>query len=158
MGLRILMAQPPHTLAVLTALQSSWAPRPHPSADSPSAGKEKSHLEKTTLTPGTDQLLGKSPDIDSADVAEGWNPPIMEYPFVERARIADTFSALMPSQLTGKELLLNKFRLPAIWQRFARLCQPSRRRKPFNWSKEATAGCIVTFCVGHARMASRYSR
>jgi len=28
------------------------------------------------------------------------------------------FSALMPSRSTGKELLLDEFRLPAIWQRF----------------------------------------
>jgi hypothetical protein len=37
-----------------------------------------------------DQLLRKSPDIHSVeDVTEEWNPPIPEYPFVERARIAD---------------------------------------------------------------------
>jgi hypothetical protein len=65
-----------------------------------------------------DQLLEKSPDADSANVTEEWNPPIPEYPFVERARIADAFLALMPSQSTGKALLLDEFRLSAIWQRF----------------------------------------
>jgi hypothetical protein len=30
------------------------------------------------------------------------------------------FSALMPSQSTGKELLLDEFRLPVIWQRSVR--------------------------------------
>jgi hypothetical protein len=41
-------------------------------------------VHRFDTTPGAeidkqiDQLLGKSPDIDSADVTEEWNPPIPE--------------------------------------------------------------------------------
>jgi hypothetical protein len=48
-----------------------------------------------------DQLLEKSPDIDSADVTEEWNPPTPEYPFVERARIADAFFGPDAESLEG---------------------------------------------------------
>jgi hypothetical protein len=39
-----------------------------------------------------DQLLGKTGDSDSpGEITEEWTPPIPEYAFVERVRIADAF-------------------------------------------------------------------
>jgi hypothetical protein len=58
-----------------------------------------------------DRLLGKSPDIDSADVAEEWNPPIPEYPFVERARIADTFFGPDAESIDGKRTLARRIQV-----------------------------------------------
>ena len=58
-----------------------------------------------------DQLLGKSPDIDSADVAEEWNPPIPEYPFVGRARIADTFFGPDAELIDGKRTLTRRIQV-----------------------------------------------
>jgi hypothetical protein len=58
-----------------------------------------------------DQLLGKSPDIDSADVAEEWKPPIPEYPFVERARIADTFFGPDAESIDGKRTLARRIQV-----------------------------------------------
>ena len=39
-----------------------------------------------------DQLLGETADTNSSDEsAEEWMPPVPEYPFIERVRIADPF-------------------------------------------------------------------
>ena len=82
------------------------------------------------------QLLGKSPDIDSADVAEEWNPPIPEYPFVERPQIADTFFGPDAESIDGKRTLARRIQVASDLAALCKLCQPSRRGKPFNWSKE----------------------
>ena len=133
------MAQPPYTFAVLTALQSSWL-HVLTRVQAVHRRERKVELEKTTSTPclvprwikQIDQLLGKSPDIDSADVAEEWNPPILEYPFVERARIADAFSGPVAESIDGKRTLARRIQVPSDLAALCKLCQPSRRRKPFN--------------------------
>jgi hypothetical protein len=50
-----------------------------------------------------DQLLGKSPNINSADVTEKWNPLISKYPFVKRVRIADAFFGFNIELLEGEK-------------------------------------------------------
>ena len=52
-----------------------------------------------------DQLVGKSPDIDSGDVKEEWNPPIPEYSLMERAWIADAFFGPDTESLDGERAL-----------------------------------------------------
>jgi hypothetical protein len=83
-----------------------------------------------------DQLLDKSPDIDSADVAEEWNPPIPEYPFVERARIADALFDSDSESTDGKRTLARRIQLASNLATLCKLCRQSHRGKPFNWSKE----------------------
>jgi hypothetical protein len=90
-----------------------------------------------------DQLLGKSPDIDSADVAEEWNPPILEYPFVERAQIADAFSGPVAESIDGKRTLARRIQVASDLAALCKSGQPSRRGKPFNWSKEKTANGAI---------------
>ena len=90
-----------------------------------------------------DQLLGKSPDIDSADAAEEWNPPILEYPFVERARIADTFFGPDAESIDGKRTLARRIQVASDLAALCKLRQPSRRGKPFNWNKEKTANDAI---------------
>jgi hypothetical protein len=84
-----------------------------------------------------DQLLGKSSDVDSAaDVTDTWEPPVPEYPFVQRARITDAFFGPEAENLT-----LDR-RIEAICD-LVELCnlrEQPRRGKPFNWNKvEETA-------------------
>ena len=52
-----------------------------------------------------DQLIRKSPDIDSEDMREEWNPPIPEYSLVERVWIADTFFSPDTELLDGERPL-----------------------------------------------------
>jgi hypothetical protein len=81
-----------------------------------------------------DQLLGKSPDIDSEDVIEEWNPPIPEYLFLEQARIADAFSGPDTESLDGERALAQRIQVVTD---MAGLClrESSHRGKPFNWNK-----------------------
>ena len=90
-----------------------------------------------------DQLLGKSPDIDSADITEEWNPPIPEYPFVERARIADAFFGPDAESIDGKNALTRRIQVVGDLAALCKLRQPSRRGKPFNWNKEKTANDAI---------------
>ena len=55
-----------------------------------------------------DQLLGESLDIHSADVTEEWNPPIPEYTFVERVRIADAFFGPDVESIDGEKTLTRR--------------------------------------------------
>jgi hypothetical protein len=58
-----------------------------------------------------DQLLGESPDIHLVDVTEEWNPPIPEYPFVERARIADVFFGPDAESTDGEKTLSRRIQV-----------------------------------------------
>jgi len=82
-----------------------------------------------------DQLLGKSPDIDSEDVVEEWNPPIPEYPFLEQARIADAFFGPDAESLDGERALARRIQVVTDMATLCKLRQSSRRGKPFNWNK-----------------------
>jgi hypothetical protein len=86
-----------------------------------------------------DQLLGESSNIDSADaskISEEWNPPIPEYPFVERARIVDAFFGPDAESLDGERALTRRIQVVTDLAALCKLRESSRRRKPFNWNKE----------------------
>ena len=92
--------------------------------------------ERSILGPQALSLLGKSSDIDSEDVTEEWNPPISEYPFVERARIADAFFGPDAESIDEERTLARRIQVIGDLAALCKLRQPSRRGKPFNWSKE----------------------
>jgi hypothetical protein len=82
-----------------------------------------------------DQLLGESPDIHSEDVTEEWNPPIPEYPFVERARIADAFFGPDAEATYGEKTLTRRIEVVSDLAALCKMRQQCRRGKPFNWNK-----------------------
>jgi hypothetical protein len=82
-----------------------------------------------------DQLLGESSNIDSADASEEWNPPIPEYPFVERARIADAFFGPDTESLGGEKALARRIQVVIDLAALCKLRESSRRGKSFNWNK-----------------------
>ena len=82
-----------------------------------------------------DQLLGESSNIDSADAPEEWNPPIPEYPFVERARIADAFFGPDAESLDGERALARRIQVVTDLAALCELRESSRRGKSFNWNK-----------------------
>jgi hypothetical protein len=79
-----------------------------------------------------DQLLGKSPDIDSEDVVEEWNPPIPEHPFLEQARIADAFFGPDAESLDGERVLARRIQVVTDMAALCKLRESPRRGKPFN--------------------------
>jgi len=82
-----------------------------------------------------DQLLGESSNIDSADaskISEEWNPPIPEYPFVERARIVDAFFGPDAESLDGERALTRRIQVVTDLAALYKLRESSRRGKPFN--------------------------
>jgi hypothetical protein len=87
-----------------------------------------------------DQLLGKSPDIDSADITEEWNPPTPEYPFVERARISDAFFGPDAESLEGEKALARRIQVVTDLTALCRVCESSHRGKPFDWNKVEEVG------------------
>ena len=87
-----------------------------------------------------DQLLGKSPDIDSEDVVEEWNPPIPEYPFLEQARIADAFFGPDAESLDGERALARRIQVVTDMAALCKLRESPRRGKPFNWNKVEEVG------------------
>src|SRR5256714_9563588 len=145
------MAQPPYTLASPDGTAVLMGSASSPECGQSIGGKGTSNLEKTTSIPclvprsikQVDQLLVKSPDIDSADVAEEWNPPIPEYPFVERARIADAFFGPDAESIDGEGTLARRIQVVGDLAALCKLRQPSRRGKPFNWNKEKTANDAI---------------
>jgi hypothetical protein len=82
-----------------------------------------------------DQLLGESSNIDAADTPEEWNPPIPEYPFIERARIADAFFGPDAESLDGERALARRIQVVTDLAALCELRESSRRGKPFNWNK-----------------------
>ena len=90
-----------------------------------------------------DQLLGNSTNTDSEDVKEEWNPPIPEYPFVERARIADAFFGPDAESLDGERALARRIQVVTDMMALCNLRESSRRGKPFNWNKVETADDAV---------------
>jgi hypothetical protein len=92
-----------------------------------------------------DQLLGESPDMHSADVAEERNPPIPEYPFVERARIADVFFGPDAESTDGGKTLTRRIQVVSDLAALCKMRQQCRYGKPFNWNKvDETAHDIIT--------------
>jgi Protein of unknown function (DUF3435) len=92
-----------------------------------------------------DQLLGESPDIHSVDMTEEWNPPIPEYPFVERAHIADAFFGPDAESTDGEKTLTRRIQVVSDLAALCKMRQQCRRRKPFNWNKvDETAHDIIT--------------
>jgi hypothetical protein len=79
-----------------------------------------------------DQLLGKSPDINSEDMTEEWNPFIPKYLFIERARIADAFFGPNAELIDGKKTFTRRSQVVGDLAALYKLRQPSRRGKPFN--------------------------
>ena len=79
-----------------------------------------------------DHLLGESPDIHLTEVIEEWNPPIPEYPFVERARIADAFFG---PDADGEKTLTRRIQVVNDLAALCKMRQQCRRGKPFNWNK-----------------------
>src|SRR5436190_1850208 len=69
-------------------------------------------------------------------VTEEWNPPIPEYPFVERVRIADAFFGPDAESMDGERTLTRRIQVVGDLAALCKLSQPSRRGKPFNWNKE----------------------
>ena len=79
-----------------------------------------------------DRLLGKSPDIDSEDMVEEWNPPISKYPFLEQARIADAFFGPDAESLNGERALARRIQIVTDIVALYKLRESPRRGKPFN--------------------------
>jgi hypothetical protein len=154
-------ARPPCALAVLTALQSSWGSAsswlnlPTRSQSSRRCSPHglrvlirvravhrregRSNLDKTTSTSGAE--IDKTDRPATREEArtliqrmwpEEWNPPIPEYPFVERARIADIFFGPDAESIDGKRTLARRIQVTSDLAALCKLCQPSRRGKPFN--------------------------
>jgi hypothetical protein len=88
-----------------------------------------------------DQLLGESPDIHSVDVTEEWNPPIPEYLFVERARIADAFFGPDAEEKT----LTRRIQVVSDLAALCKMRQQYRRGKPtgIKWTRPPTISVIV---------------
>jgi hypothetical protein len=82
-----------------------------------------------------DQLLGESRDIYSADATEEWNPSVPEYPFVERARIADAFFGPDAELTDGERTLTRRIQVVSDLLALCKKRQQYRRGKPFNWNK-----------------------
>src|SRR5271155_2829626 len=59
-------------------------------------------------------------------------PPIPEYSFVERARIADAFFGPDAESIDGKRTLARRIQVASDLAALCKLCQPSHRGKPFN--------------------------
>jgi len=92
-----------------------------------------------------DQLLGESPDIHSADVIKEWDPPIPEYPFVERSHIADAFFGPDAESTDGEKTLTRRIQIVSDLAALCEMRKQCRRRKPLNWNKvDETAHDIVT--------------
>jgi hypothetical protein len=92
-----------------------------------------------------DHLLGESPDIHSTEVTEEWNPPIPEYPFVERARIADAFFGPDAESTDGEKTLTRRIQVVSDLAALCKMRQQYRRGKPFNWNKvDETTHDIIT--------------
>src|SRR5271154_4709860 len=88
-----------------------------------------------------DQLLGETADTDSSDEStEEWMPPVPEYPFVERARIADAFFGPAAESTDGQKSLARRIQAVSDMAALCNLREESRRGKPFNWNNvEGTA-------------------
>jgi Protein of unknown function (DUF3435) len=83
-----------------------------------------------------DQLLGETADTDSSDEStEEWMPPVPEYPFVERARIADAFFGPDAESTDESKCLARRIQAVSDMVALCKLRQASRRGKPFNWNK-----------------------
>jgi len=78
-------------------------------------------------------------------VTEEWNPPIPEYPFVERARIADAFFGPDAESTDGEKTLTRRIQVVSDLAALCEMRQQCRRGKPFNWNKvDETAHDTVT--------------
>jgi hypothetical protein len=86
------------------------------------------------------QLLEKSPNINSADVTEEWNPLTPKYPFVKRARIADAFFGPNTESFEGEKALARRIQVVTDLAALCNLRESSRRGKPFNWNKVKEIG------------------
>jgi hypothetical protein len=82
-----------------------------------------------------DQLLEESSDIYLADVTEEWNPSIPEYPFVERARIADAFFDSDAESTDGEKTLTRRIQVVSDLAALCKMRQQCRRGKLYNWNK-----------------------
>jgi hypothetical protein len=93
-----------------------------------------------------DQLLGKSLDVDATDMTtDVWKPPVPEYAFVERARIADAFFGPEVELIAGEKTLAQRIQAVIDMGALCNLREQSRRGKPFNWNKaeEATTNDTI---------------
>lgn len=80
-----------------------------------------------------DQLLGKSLDVDPADMTtDAWMPHISEYAFVERAQIANAFFGSEAELVAGKKALTRRIQAVSDLAALYKLREQSRRGKPFN--------------------------
>jgi hypothetical protein len=67
-----------------------------------------------------------------------------EYPFMERARIADAFFGPNAESIDGKSTLVRRIQVIGDLITLYKLRQPFRRGKSFNWNKEEkTANNVV---------------
>jgi hypothetical protein len=92
-----------------------------------------------------DQLLGETTDTDSSDEStKEWMPPIPEYHFIERARIADAFFGPDAESTDGEKSLTRRIHAVSDSAALYKLREASRRGKPFKWNKveETTANAI----------------
>jgi hypothetical protein len=109
----------------------------------PSAGEEGRFREDYFETmPGVeidkqiDQLLGKTADTNSSDEStEEWMPPVPEYPFIERARIADAFFGPDAESTDEQKSLARRIQAVSDITALCKLRETCRRGKPFKWNK-----------------------
>jgi len=77
--------------------------------------------------------------------SEEWNSPIPEYPFVERARIADAFFGPDAESTDGEKTLTRRIQVVSDLAVLCKMRQQYRRGKPFNWNKvDETTHNIIT--------------
>jgi hypothetical protein len=70
-------------------------------------------------------------------------PPISEYPFIERARIADVFFGPDAESTDEQKSLTRRIQAVSDLTALCKLREASRRGKPFKWNKVEETAVIV---------------
>lgn len=74
-------------------------------------------------------------DDDNDDNDEGWEPPIPDYRFPERSRLAEAFFGPDAETMTRAAALARRIQVINDLAALCKLRKPPCRQKPFNWNK-----------------------